>query len=224
MNIDKNYPCHTSNHRKGRRDNIKYIVIHYVGATGSALNNVKYYGSTANIGASAHYYVGHALENGAVYQSVNDENCAWHCGSESGKYYHDCRNDSSIGIEMCCHKDKNGNWYFDDITVENAIKLTKELMKKYNIPIENVIRHYDVTHKICPAPFVNNESAWENFKSQLVDNTPKIKELTTVNDIVWELANRGIITNKELWLKKLDEDQDAYWLARKSVNYIASIG
>ena len=27
-------------------------------------------------------------------------------------------------------------------------------------------------------------------------------ELTTVNDIVWELANRGIISDKELWLKK----------------------
>ena len=214
--------CHTSNYRKNRRDSIKYIVIHYVGATGSAINNVKYYGGTANIGASAHYYVGHASENGAVYQSVNDENCAWHCGT-SGKYYHDCRNDSSIGIEMCCHIDKNGNWYFDDITVEKTIELTKELMKKYNIPIENVIRHYDVTHKTCPAPFVNDKSAWGNFKSRLADNTPKVVELASVNDIVWELANRGIITNKELWLKKLDEDQDAYWLARKTVKYLSSI-
>lgn len=223
MTVNKSYMCHTSNYRKNRRDSIKYIVIHYVGATGSALANVKYYGSTANIGASAHYYVGHASENGAVYQSVNDENCAWHCGSESGKYYHDCRNDSSIGIEMCCHKDANGNWYFDDITVEKTIELTKELMKKYNIPVENVIRHYDVTHKICPAPFVNDKSAWDNFKSKLVDNTPKVIELASVNDIVWELANRGIITNKKLWLKKLDEDQDAYWLARKTVRYLSSI-
>ena len=124
MEINKNYLCHTSNYRKVRRDSIKYIVIHYVGATGSALNNVKYYGGTANIGASAHYYVGHASENGAVYQSVPDENCAWHCGT-SGKYYHECRNDSAIGIEMCCHKDKNGNWYFDDITVKKQLSLQK---------------------------------------------------------------------------------------------------
>ncbi len=45
-------------------------------------------------------------------------------------------------------------------------------------------------------------------------------ELESVNDIVWELANRGIITNKDLWLKKLEEDEDSYWLAKKSANYI----
>lgn len=47
-----------------------------------------------------------------------------------------------------------------------------------------------------------------------------MKELESVNDIVWELANRGIIGNKELWLKKLAEDTDAYWLARKAANYM----
>lgn len=45
-------------------------------------------------------------------------------------------------------------------------------------------------------------------------------ELTSVNDIVWELGHRGIILDKELWLKKLEEDQNAYWLARKCLNYI----
>ena len=47
-----------------------------------------------------------------------------------------------------------------------------------------------------------------------------VEELTSVNDIVWELAERGIITDKALWLKKLSEDTNAYWLARKCVNYI----
>ena len=45
-----------------------------------------------------------------------------------------------------------------------------------------------------------------------------MKEIKTVNDIVWELNNRGIITNKELWLKKLETDTDAYWLAYKMAN------
>lgn len=52
MEINKSYPCDARNYRRGRRDTIKYIVIHYVGATGSALANVKYYGSS-NVGASA---------------------------------------------------------------------------------------------------------------------------------------------------------------------------
>lgn len=46
------------------------------------------------------------------------------------------------------------------------------------------------------------------------------KDLETVNDIVWELHNRGIISNKELWLEKLETDEDSYWLARKCANYI----
>lgn len=47
-----------------------------------------------------------------------------------------------------------------------------------------------------------------------------LQELETVNDIVWELANIGIVTDKKLWLKKLQEDSNSYWLARKCVNYI----
>lgn len=46
------------------------------------------------------------------------------------------------------------------------------------------------------------------------------KELESVNDIVWELAERGIIADKSLWLKKLELDKNAYWLARKCVSYI----
>ena len=54
------------------------------------------------------------------------------------------------------------------------------------------------------------------------EETPK--ELTTVNDIVWELEHRGILTNKALWLKKLDEDENAYYLAKGCVNYIRHMG
>ena len=166
MEINKTYACDTRNYRRGRRDSIKYIVIHYVGATGSARNNAQYYASSY-VGASAHFFVGHASENGAVYQSVDPADCAWHCGSETGKYYNACRNDSSIGIELCCHKDAAGTWYFDDITVDKAVELTKQLMREYNIDASHVIRHYDVTHKTCPAPFVLEPDAWSDFKQRL---------------------------------------------------------
>lgn len=54
------------------------------------------------------------------------------------------------------------------------------------------------------------------------EETPK--DLTTVNNIVWELEYRGILTNKPLWLKKLDEDENAYYLAKGCVNYIRRMG
>ncbi len=46
------------------------------------------------------------------------------------------------------------------------------------------------------------------------------RELEGVNDLVWELASRNILTDKALWLKKLEEDKNAYWLARKTVKYL----
>ena len=70
---------------------------------------------------------------------------------------------------MCCKKTSSGRWYFKDATVKNTVELTKYLMKKYNIPVERVIRHYDVTGKICPEPYVRDETAWSNFKNMLIN-------------------------------------------------------
>lgn len=52
------------------------------------------------------------------------------------------------------------------------------------------------------------------------DDVKEVKELTEVNDIVWELAYRGIVSDSDLWLKKLKGDANAYWLARKAVQYL----
>ena len=146
----------------------KYIVIHYVGATGGAYDNCLYFLTTYR-GASAHYFVGH---KGEIWQCVEDYNKSWHCGGGlQGKnghtFYQKCTNSNSIGIEMRCRKDSKGRWYFEKETVDSTIELVKYLMKKYNIPASNVIRHYDVTGKTCPEPYVRNTAEWNKFKSQL---------------------------------------------------------
>jgi N-acetylmuramoyl-L-alanine amidase len=158
------------NYANGDSSRVKYIVIHYVGALGGAEANCKYYASQY-IGASAHYYVGFS---GEIWQSVEDKNIAWHCGAKT--YRHpECRNSNSIGIEMCVRNkgsqaDTSRDWYFEDATVQAAITLTKELMAKYNIPADRVIRHHDVTGKICPNPYVYNHTkhTWDLFKAALV--------------------------------------------------------
>ncbi len=43
-------------------------------------------------------------------------------------------------------------------------------------------------------------------------------ELKSVNDIVWELSHRGIITDKALWLNLFKEDKNLYWLGYKAAN------
>ncbi|MDR2022932.1 MAG: N-acetylmuramoyl-L-alanine amidase [Hungatella sp.] len=160
----------------GDVERIKYIVIHYVGALGGAEANCKYYASQY-LGASAHYYVGFS---GEVWQSVEDHNIAWHCGAKA--YVHpECRNANSLGIEMCVRNssgnlaDSSRDWYFENATVQKTIELTKELMEKYNIPADRVIRHHDVTGKICPNPYVWNHTqhTWESFKAALTAQEKK---------------------------------------------------
>lgn len=150
---------------------IKYIVIHYFGSLATA-KNVADYWAGKYVGASAHYTVGHA---GEVYQCVGDEDIAWHCGAKSYKHPA-CRNSNSIGIEMAVRKKitttmsaSDKDWYFEDATVAAAAALTKELMEKYKVPEENVIRHYDVTGKTCPNPYVfnNTKDTWTAFKKAL---------------------------------------------------------
>ena len=177
------------NYNKGKNKQNKYIVIHYVGATGTAENNCKYFEKVYR-GASAHYFVGHA---GDVWQCVEDKDIAWHCGALTYKHK-TCRNSNSISVEMCCKKDAKGNWYFEAKTIAATIDLVKELMAKYNIPASNVIRHFDVTGKKCPEPYVRNTTDWNSFKSQLT--TTKKTEDKTVNKSVETVAKEVI---KGLW-------------------------
>lgn len=147
----------------------QYIVIHYVGGVSTAKNNVDYYART-KLQASAHYFV----DEISIWQSVADKDRAWHCGGglqgrNGHKFYGLCTNSNSIGIEMCCKKTASGEWCFEPETVKNTVDLVKMLMKKHNIPIDRVIRHYDVTGKTCPAPYID-ESKWQEFKTMITES------------------------------------------------------
>lgn len=139
---------------------IKYIILHYVGAVSTAKNNAEYFYDKFR-GASAHYFV----DENEIWQVVEDNDSAWAIGAN--KYYTDARNTNSISIEMCCYKNSKGKLDIKEEVVNKAIELTKELMEKYDIDVDHVIRHYDATRKVCPAPFVNDESRWQDFKKAL---------------------------------------------------------
>lgn len=165
MEVHRGYPCHPRNCQRGRAQPVSFLVLHYVGAEGGAEANVRYYGSTPGIGASAHYFVDHGPAAG-VWASVPEGDTAWHVGAK--KYRHPlCRNANSIGIEMCCHRRSDGSWYIDPETVDAAVALSRDIMARYHIPVGNVLRHYDVTGKLCPRPWVDEPGQWERFKARL---------------------------------------------------------
>lgn len=156
--------ANSGNYTRGRTRSVKYIVVHYTANNGdTAKGNCNYF-STGGRNASAHYFVD---ENG-IYQSVADNDTAWAVGTKANLYVHaDCRNNNSISVEMCSRKDGSGKYYIKEDTISNAVELVKELMIKHNVTISNVLRHYDVTGKNCPEPFVRDISQWTTFIKRL---------------------------------------------------------
>lgn len=133
---------------------VNAIVIHYVGNPGtSAQSNRDYFEKLKDdksTVASSHYIIG--LE-GEIIQCVPLTEIS---------YCSNSRNKDTIAIE-CCHPDKEGK--FNNKTYSSLVKLTAALCNTYGLsPETDVIRHYDITGKLCPIYFVNNEDEWYGFK------------------------------------------------------------
>lgn len=141
---------------------ILYIVEHFTANDGdTARNNLNYF--AVNITkTSAHYFV----DTQEVCCSVPPEFVAYSVGAKQYKHPK-CRNFNSISIEMCSRKDENGLYYIPEATQERAAKFTAQLMKEYSIPLSHVLRHYDITGKNCPEPFVRDPEQWEKFKKRV---------------------------------------------------------
>ncbi len=159
----------------------KYIVVHYLGVVGQN-NNIERSGSRAGCGAQ--YYI---YWDGTIYQAASDDAILWQVGTSGGVYtqkHPEADNVNCIGIEMCvkCDGDQSradSNWYFTEETQKACVELVKHLMKKYNIPADCVIRHYDVVNKVCPAPYVYNRKyktswSWEEFKAKLTEEDTSV--------------------------------------------------
>ncbi len=135
--------------RRGEKlSGIKNIVIHYVGNPGStAQQNRDYYENPVS-DVSSHFVVG--LE-GEVIQCVPlDEK------SSASNW----RNGDTLSIEVC-HPDEGGQ--FSAPTYQSLVQLTAWLCQSYGLAGSDVIRHYDVTGKQCPVYYVQNETAWQQF-------------------------------------------------------------
>ena len=152
--------AHAGNYQKGRTQPIEYIVVHYTANKGDTTqNNLDYFARTKT-GTSAHYFV----DSQGVGQSVKDTDTAWHCGSKNPRHPY-CRNSNSIGIEMC-----DSVYGVPEAVRAHTAALVRELMSRYGINSSHVLRHYDVTGKRCPAPWVDNPAEWMEFKSMLEED------------------------------------------------------
>lgn len=153
--------AHRSNYGGRRTNKIEWIVMHYTGNDGdSDESNARYFQNPLNPVASAHYFV----DDDSITRSVPDEFVAYHCGAQSYKHAH-CRNANSIGVELCDAR-RDGAVMATEKTLQNAAELVYWLCRQYDIPYDHIIRHYDVTGKLCPAYWVKG-GGLQKFRKQV---------------------------------------------------------
>ena len=135
---------------------VKNIVVHWVGnANSTAIANRNYFESLKERKsfASSHYIIG---LQGEIIRCVPENEIAYHANNA---------NSYSIGIEVC-HPDWGGK--FSDVTYKSLINLLADLCKRYSLePTQAIIRHYDVTKKLCPKYYVENNGAWLQLKQDV---------------------------------------------------------
>ena len=136
-------------------EEVKGIVVHYVAnPCTTAKENRNYFEQLKNqtgedtTSVSSHFVIG--LE-GEIVQCVPMYEVA---------YASNNRNSDTISIE-CCHPDESGKFY--DSTYQSLVGLCAYLCSEFDLNPEDVIRHYDVTGKICPKYFVDHPEEWETF-------------------------------------------------------------
>lgn len=141
-------------------NNVQYIVIHDTGNQDKGANaeaHYKYFNG-GNRGASAHYFV----DDHSIIQIIEDSHGSWHCGDGGGAY--GIHNRNSIGIETCINSD--GDYA---TAVSNTVDLAAYLLKKYNLGIDRLVRHYDASRKNCPMQMNKNGqwTDWYVFKNRV---------------------------------------------------------
>lgn len=156
MNIDKQYLTVSNYNRPGtKRGRTTAVACHYIGNPGtSAQANRNYFEGLSNTHtnkASAHYIIG---LQGEIIQMIPEGEVSW-CTNSANAY--------TISIEAC-HPDASGK--FTAATYAAHVALCADICKRWGLEPLNggLIRHYDVTRKICPKWFVEHPNAWEQFK------------------------------------------------------------
>ena len=132
------------------------IVVHYTANPGTtAKQNRNYFAGLADgsgTSASRHFIID---TDGTILQCVPMSEIA---------YASNDRNRDTLSIE-CCHEDESGK--FTKETYQSLVKLTAWLCDTYGLETDQVIRHYDVTGKLCPKYYVEHEDKWDTLKKDI---------------------------------------------------------
>ncbi len=245
--IEKSYKWHGRLQKRSRTD---YIILHHAALVSCSADDIHriHVNNNGWAGIGYNFYV---RKDGSVYRGRPVDTVGAHCENYNSRSVGVCFEGNfeketmcdvqrRAGNELVCYlkklypgakvkKHSNFNstacpgmkFPFDEIskvkaelTVANEI--VSELNKRgivtnaglWNVKCVADVNAYWLARKLC------------NMTKKAPDRSPKLE---SVNDIVWELSHRGIITDKALWLRIMEEDKDLYWLGYKGANMTVNV-
>ncbi len=125
--------------KKRKIKEIKFIIFHYTGMKKEvdAINRLTNFKSKV----SCHYFI---KNSGEILTLVPDLYISWHAGASSWKNYKSL-NKYSIGIEISNPGHEYGYKKFTQKQINSVLKLSKFLIKKYNIKSKFILGHSDIS-------------------------------------------------------------------------------
>ncbi len=147
--------------RGSKLDKVTAIAVHYVGNPNTTAMQNRNYFNQQGVTVSSHFVVG--LE-GEVVQCVPLDEI-------SSATNH--RNRDTISIEVC-HPDVSGQ--FSEKTYASLVRLVTWLCREFELDQFDLLRHYDVTGKLCPLYYVKNPDAWTQFCDEIGRNLAEKSE------------------------------------------------
>jgi len=126
------------NSKKRSSKQIKFIIFHYTGMRkeSEAINRL----TNIQSEVSCHYLI---KKNGEIITIVPDLYIAWHAGKSFWGSYKSL-NKNSIGIEITNPGHEFNYREFSEKQISSLLRLSKFLIKKYDISLKNILGHSDV--------------------------------------------------------------------------------
>ncbi|WP_440618810.1 N-acetylmuramoyl-L-alanine amidase [Candidatus Pelagibacter sp. HIMB1493] len=137
MKINPNYSPNFDL-KKRSLDKINFIIFHYTGMKNEKKAIDKLLDIKSKV--SCHYFI---KNNGEILRMVPDSYTAWHAGVSSWKKFKSL-NKNSIGIEINNPGHEFKYKKFSKKQIYSVLKLTRYLIKKYNIPSNCILGHSDI--------------------------------------------------------------------------------
>ena len=206
MNVNFNYSPNFDT-KKRKIKEIKFIIFHYTGMKKEidAINRLTNFKSKV----SCHYFV---KNNGEILTLVPDLYISWHAGKSCWKNYKSL-NKYSIGIEISNPGHESGYKKFTQKQIKSVLKLTKHLIKKYNIKSKFILGHSDISPERKKDP--GEKFPWNYFSRRKIGlwHNLNLKKINKVKN------NKITKLDKEIFIQNLYKIGYSKYLSKKNTKY-----